>query len=85
MVLAEKVSKGSQAKRLLNDPLTQEFIQRSKQQLIDRWEATPSNAVDERETIHSQVSALKALVDWLTQLSRAGDMAQAEINKLHQA
>ena len=66
------------AKRILDDPLVQEAFDTLRQEFLDRWENSPAQDTDARETLWLGLKILSRLEAHFESLIASGQMAKAQ-------
>ena len=75
----ERVERGREAKRLLNEPLIQQALAEVDAGIIAQWRA--ANDVETRERLWAGLHASRRVETWLVAVREDGAMAQAEIDQ----
>jgi len=66
------------AKRILDDPIVQEAFSTLRQEFLDRWENSPAQDTDARETLWLGLKILSRLEVHFESLIASGQMAKAQ-------
>lgn len=77
----DPISKGEQAKRVLEDPVVKEALSAIRQEIIEQWSATPARDAEGREWVwrHYKVAErFEAMLRGYIETGRIEDMRNTE-------
>lgn len=78
MSLEEEMDRGSQAERLLREPMLVEAFVALDEYYTEAWRDSPLDARKERETIFLYMSALREVRAHLMQIAKTGELAASQ-------
>ena len=81
MELDKEQQRGHQAKRILEDPIYVEAIQKVSQELDQEWINSPIRDTEGRERIYMMKKMLNVLLVQIKSVLETGKLASKQINK----
>ena len=81
MELDKEQQRGQQAKRILEDPIYVEAIQKVSQELDQEWINSPIRDTEGRERIYMMKKMLNVLLVQIKSVLETGKLASKQINK----
>ena len=81
MELEKEQQRGQQAKRILEDPIFVEAIQKVSQELDQEWINSPIRDTEGRERIYMMKKMLNVLHVQLKSVMETGKLATKQVNK----
>jgi len=82
--LREEMARGENAKRLLEDPILREALDKIKANAFEVWKTTPWDAKDAREELYRQAVAVEKLENELRKIIDGGKKAKSMLDKILQ-
>jgi len=77
----KEIQRGQQAKRILEDPIYVEALQKVSQELDQEWINSPIRDTEGREKIYMMRKMLNVLLVQLQSVMETGKLASKQINK----
>ena len=81
METEKEIQRGQQAKRILEDPIYVEALQKVSQELDQEWINSPIRDTEGRERIYMMKKMLNVLHVQLKSVMETGTLASKQINK----
>ena len=81
METEKEIQRGQQAKRILEDPIYVEAIQKVSQELDQEWINSPIRDTEGRERIYMMKKMLNVLQVQIKSVLETGKLASKQINK----
>tara|TARA_B110000263_G_C15292080_1_gene503857 strand:+ start:1595 stop:1840 length:246 start_codon:yes stop_codon:yes gene_type:complete len=81
METEKEIQRGQQAKRILEDPIYVEAIQKVSQELDQEWINSPIRDTEGRERIYMMKKMLNVLLVQIKSVLETGKLASKQINK----
>lgn len=81
METEKEIQRGQQAKRILEDPIYVEAIQKVSQELDQEWINSPIRDTEGRERIYMMKKMLNVLHVQLKSVMETGKLATKQVNK----
>ena len=81
MEVEKEIQRGQQAKRILEDPIYVEAIQKVSQELDQEWINSPIRDTEGRERIYMMKKMLNVLLVQIKSVLETGKLASKQINK----
>ena len=81
METEKEIQRGQQAKRILEDPIYVEAIQKVSQELDQEWINSPIRDTEGREKIYMMKKMLNVLLVQIKSVLETGKLASKQINK----
>ena len=77
----KEIQRGQQAKRILEDPIFVEALQKVSQELDQEWINSPIRDTEGRERIYMMKKMLNVLLVQIKSVLETGKLASKQINK----
>ena len=81
METEKEIQRGQQAKRILEDPIFVEALQKVSQELDQEWINSPIRDTEGRERIYMMKKMLNVLLVQIKSVLETGKLASKQINK----
>ena len=81
METEKEIQRGQQAKRILEDPIYIEALQKVSQELDQEWINSPIRDTEGRERIYMMKKMLNVLLVQIKSVLETGKLASKQINK----